>query len=199
MISWKLAAERSARAEDVVAQQHPQQKQNADGNAHHVAHQVSDPSALLAPNHFSLLRRRVASHAGESRACASSAQRQRPENNGRGGRREAQGCILCTGCRSFTASWSAARCAARWNLRALLARLRETDRDGLLPAGHLAAAPAAPQRASLLATHRRCDGALRLLAVPSCALARPLGHGCLLARQRCRSCWESSSFHASRG
>src|SRR5262249_15097508 len=101
MISWKLAAERSARAEDVVAQQHPQQKQNADGNAHHVEHQVSDPSALLAPIHFSLLPRRVASHAGESRACASSAQRQRPENNGRGGRREAQGCILCTGCRSF--------------------------------------------------------------------------------------------------
>src|SRR5262245_7047131 len=96
--------------------------------------------------------------------------------------------------------WSAARCApARWNLRALLPRLRETDCDGLLPAGHLATAPAALQRASLLATHRRCDGALRLLAVPSCALASPLGHGSLLARQRCRSCGKSSSFHASQG
>src|SRR5687767_42122 len=58
------------------------------------------------------------------------------------------------------------------NLAALLASLREPDRDRLLPARYRAARTAL-QRATLLSAHRACDVLAGTLAV--------LGHGVLLA------------------
>src|SRR5688572_23130339 len=58
------------------------------------------------------------------------------------------------------------------NLAALLARLRESDRDRLLPAFYRASRTTL-QRAALLAAHRACNVLAGTLAV--------LGHGVLLA------------------
>src|SRR5262249_42207268 len=74
-------------------------------------------------------------------------------------------------------SRSLAAAGAPWrNLRALLPGLGKADRDRLLAAGPLATAPAALQRPALLASHRRCDRPLRLLAVLPCPFAGSPGH-----------------------
>src|SRR5262249_32292966 len=45
----------SAWANEVVAQEHPQQNQHADGNAHQVQHEIPDSTALVPSLHVSLL------------------------------------------------------------------------------------------------------------------------------------------------
>src|SRR5262245_5971522 len=78
------SARRSARSEDVVAQEHPQQNQHSDRNAHQVQDEVADPAALVVvPIHVSSLprcRRAATRREGEEHAaCQESAPRTRPK------------------------------------------------------------------------------------------------------------------------